>query len=104
MHSLLIKVVNIESFHIYEVTSLNLNWLNPLTQPHILKSRHIVEYVCIPETCHGCSDGQTRHGYHGQNSASEHFCTWDGKVGVWQSDESTLPLPLYYPHNCDGKK
>ncbi len=35
------------TFHIYEVTLLHLNWLNSLTQPHILKSRHIVEYVCM---------------------------------------------------------
>ncbi len=35
------------TFHIYEVTLLYLNWLNSLTQPHILKSRHIVQYVCM---------------------------------------------------------
>jgi hypothetical protein len=35
------------TFHIYEVTLLHLNWLNSLTQPHILKSRCIVEYFCM---------------------------------------------------------
>ncbi len=35
------------TFHIYEVTLLHLNWLNSLTQSFILKSRHIVEYVCM---------------------------------------------------------
>ena len=35
------------TFHIYEVTSLHLNWLNSLTQPHLLKSWHIGEYVCM---------------------------------------------------------
>ncbi len=93
----------LQSFRFYVVTSLHSIKLFPLAQPQILKSG-----CDVPDTHYGWSDEQTMNGYHGQNWSFEPFCTWDGKVGGWQKDESALlfftSLHCSYPHNFDVKK
>ncbi len=98
----------LQSFHLYVVTSLCSIKLNLLTQPQILKSRHVDIEVCMILILIVVEATNKQWMVIGQNGSFAPFCTWDGKFGGWQNDESTLllyaSLHCSYPHNFDVKK